>query len=125
MRKKYQVIDIINSHSLVINYGTKDGAKVGEKIRIFEDGEEIFDLSGKSLGNVDIIKTDLEIEKIFDNFSICCKFKIVDVNPFKSLDFNKTEKVYQSFSINLNDVSNIKYTSEDPIKKGDFAKIIK
>ena len=79
--KEYKVINIINKFNIIINYGSNDGAYEGQEVRISTTGDEILDLDGKSLGNIEIIKEELEITKIYDNFSICKKIKINEVNP--------------------------------------------
>ena len=52
MTVEYNVIDIINKYSIVINYGFNSGAEEGEKVRIFSKGKEMFDLNKKSLGHI-------------------------------------------------------------------------
>ena len=71
--KDYKVIDIINKFNIIINYGLNDGAFEGQEVRISTIGDEIFDLDGKSLGNIEIIKDELEIDRVYDNFSLCKK----------------------------------------------------
>ena len=73
MTVEYDVIDIINKYSTVINYGFNSGAEEGEKVRIFSKGKEMFDLNKKSLGHIEMIKDELEIVKAFDFFQFVKK----------------------------------------------------
>ena len=90
--KDYKVIDIINKFNIIINYGSNDGAFEGQEVRISTIGDEIFDLDGKSLGNIEIIKDELEITKVYDNFSICKKMIVNEINPFQPITLIKKEK---------------------------------
>ena len=123
-KNEYQVINIINKFNIIINYGSNNGAYAGQKIRISTTGDEIFDLDGKSLGNIEIIKEELEITRVYDNFSICKKIKINEVNPFQPISLVKKEKRAVELNVKEEDFSNIKYQDMTPIKKGDNVKIL-
>ena len=122
--KEYKVINIINKFNIIINYGSNDGAYEGQEVRISTTGDEILDLDGKSLGNIEIIKEELEITKIYDNFSICKKIKINEVNPFQPISLVKKEIRAVELNVKEEDFSNIKYQDITPIKKGDNVKIL-
>ena len=121
----YKVIDIINKFNIIINYGSNDGAFEGQEIRISTVGDEIFDLDGKSLGNIEIIKDELEITKVYDNFSICKKMIVNEINPFQPITLIRKEKKAVELNVEEKDFSNIKYLDRSPIKKGDCIKILK
>lgn len=123
--KAYKVIDIINKFNIIINYGSNDGAFEGQEIRISTVGDEIFDLDGKSLGNIEIIKDELEITKVYDNFSICKKMIVNEINPFQPITLIRKEKKAVELNVEEKDFSNIKYLDKSPIKKGDCVKILK
>ena len=122
--KEYKVINIINKFNIIINYGSNDGAYEGQEVRISTTGDEILDLDGKSLGNIEIIKEELEITKIYNNFSICKKIKINEVNPFQPISLVKKEIRAVELNVKEEDFSNIKYQDITPIKKGDNVKIL-
>ena len=122
--KDYKVIDIINKFNIIINYGSNDGAFEGQEIRISTTGDEIFDLDGKSLGNIEIIKDELEITRVYDNFSICKKISINEINPFQPISLVKKEKRAVELNVKEEDFSNIKYQDMSPIRKGDNVKIL-
>ena len=120
----YKVIDIINKFNIIINYVSNDGAFEGQEIRISTVGDEIFDLDGKSLGNIEIIKDELEIDRVYDNFSICKKMIVNEINPFQPITLIRKEKKAVELNVEEKDFSNIKYLDISPIKKGDSVKIL-
>ena len=125
MTVEYNVIDIINKYSIVINYGFNSGAEEGEKIRIFTKGKEMFDLNKKSLGHIEMIKDELEIVKVFDFFSICEKIKIKERNILQPMPLIRTERTRVELNVEEKDFSKVKYRDSTPIKVGDFVKILK
>lgn len=125
MTVEYNVIDIINRYSIVINYGFNSGAEEGEKIRIFTKGKEMFDLNKKSLGHIEMIKEELEIVKVFDFFSICEKIEIKERNVLQPMLLIRTEKTKVALNVEEKDFSKVKYRDSTPIKVGDFVKILK
>nr|DAK45281.1 MAG TPA: Flagellar assembly protein T, C-terminal domain [Caudoviricetes sp.] len=122
--KDYKVIDIINKFNIIINYGSNDGAFEGQEVRISTIGDEIFDLDGKSLGNIEIIKDELEITRVYENFSICKKIVVSELNPFQPIPIIKKQKKALELNVDEKDFSNIKYQDKSPIKKGDSIKIL-
>lgn len=125
MTVEYNVIDIINKYSIVINYGFNSGAEEGEKVRIFTKGKEMFDLNKKSLGHIEMIKDELEIVKVFDFFSICEKIKIKERNILQPMTLIRTERTRVALNVEEKDFSKVKYRDGAPIKVGDFVKILK
>jgi len=70
--KDYRVIEILDEYSLIINYGTANGAEKGDVLRILEVGDAIIDpKTGKLLGTLDCIKETVSVEIPYENFSIC------------------------------------------------------
>ena len=125
MSALYRVIKIINENSLIISYGINKGAKEGEKVRIYTQGEDIVDSDGNFLGTLDIIKENLEIVICYDQFSVCQKIIYETANPFKVINFDKTVKNKKKLNVNLSDITPLKYETNEPIVIGDFAEIIK
>lgn len=125
MTVEYNVIDIINKYSIVINYGFNSGAEEGEKIRIFTKGKEMFDLNKKSLGHIEMIKDELEIVKVFDFFSICEKIEVKERNILQPMLLIRTERTRVELNVEEKDFSKVKYRDSTPIKVGDFVKILK
>ena len=125
MTVEYNVIDIINKYSIVINYGFNSGAEEGEKVRIFSKGKEMFDLNKKSLGHIEMIKDELEIVKAFDFFSICEKIEIKERNILQPMPLIRTERTRVELNVEEKDFTKVKYRDRTPIKVGDFVKILK
>lgn len=125
MTVEYNVIDIINKYSIVIDYGFNSGAEEGEKIRIFTKGKEMFNLNKKSLGHIEMIKDELEIVKVFDFFSICEKIEVKEKNILQPMILIRTEKTRVELNVEEKDFSKVKYRDSTPIKVGDFVKILK
>lgn len=123
-KKEYKVINIINKFNIIINYGSNNGAYEGQEVRISITGDEILDLDGKSLGNIEIIKEELEITRVYNNFSICKKIKINEINPFQPISLVKKERRAVELNVKEEDFSNIKYQDMTPIRKGDNVKIL-
>ena len=123
-----QVINIIDDFTLIIDYGSKNGAKVGEKLIVCIEGEEIKDLNGKELGILDIFKEDIEIIRVYENFSLCKHFEYETRKKYllpRTLSENGIIKKISPMKVAKEEITNIKYESDDPIKKGDLVKIIK
>ena len=119
----YKVIRIVDDKTIMINYGLYDKAKKGQKVKVFQKGEDIFDNS-IWLGTLDIIKEDLEIVAVYDAFSLCQKIVYEQPNPYQLLvssqNINKVEKL----NVDKSEIENLKYKSDEPIKNGDLVKIL-
>lgn len=125
MSNKFQVVNIIDKYTLIINYGAEKGAQSGQKLRIFDDGDEIKDLNGESLGRIDVVKDEVEIVLVYPKFSICKKIELVTKNIYSFVNIETKEEVEKTLNISTDSISEIKYTSSEPIKIGDYVKIIK
>lgn len=125
MSNKFQVVNIIDKYTLIINYGAEKGAQNGQKLRIFDEGDEIKDLNGESLGRIDVVKDEVEIVLVYPKFSICKKIELVTKNIYSFVNIETKEEVEKTLNISTDSISEIKYTSSEPIKIGDYVKIIK
>jgi hypothetical protein len=69
--KSGKVIRIFSDASLVVNLGSADGVEVGAKMTIYAPPVEILDPeSGEELGTYHHLKTNVQVEKVHDRFSI-------------------------------------------------------
>ena len=69
---EYKIVKIVDDKTVVINYGEDDGAKIGDKLQIISEGEEVFDPDTKaSLGTLDTVKEIIEIINVLPKMSIC------------------------------------------------------
>ncbi len=119
------VIRIISNTELIIDVGEYDLTE-GDKVQIYEVGEEIFDLNGNSLGLYEKKKATLEVINTTANYSICAKIitktssgLFTTLDPFRPVE--RTEKIPLNVDekdikpLNLNDDLTIHIG--DPVKK--------
>ena len=126
MKEIYRVIEIMNDKEIVINYGSIDGAKVNQLIRIYEEGEPIIDpVTKKTLGTLDLVKDQLTVDVVFDNFSILRKPEYIQhsiLDPLANLYI--TKKKYRAISVNQLQISNRNIPKSSYIQIGDKAVVI-
>ena len=109
MKTTIKVVNVIDDYKLVLNIGSDDGAKEGQKYLIYEVGtEEIFDPDTKeSLGFLELVKGTGIIThvqpKIYDKSSS----KTVRRNPIsvlsdyvETVDSNQTQRPFENPRIN-------------------------
>ena len=116
----YQVIEIIDTNTLIVDYGMLDGATSGQKLRIFTKGEPVKNLQGKEIGTLDIIKDIVEITTPYDSFSLCKKVANIvpfSLNPLSQL--LKESSFTGRLEVDKNDMSHRKIATPTPIKLGD------
>ena len=66
----------------------------------------------------------MEITRVYENFSICKKIVVSELNPFQPIPIIKKQKKALELNVDEKDFSNIKYQDKSPIKKGDSIKIL-
>ena len=119
------VINIMNNKNIIIDYGISQGAKRGQKVRVILEGEKIFNLDNIEIGTLDRIKETLEIVEIYDNFSICQKIiSTLPLYSFAQLDLSQEIKKVQELNVDTEDITNLTFPSEQPIRKGDMVEIL-
>lgn len=119
----YKVIRIIDDKTIMINYGQRNGAKSGEKIRVFQKGEDIYE-NNIFLGTLDVIKEDLEIIAVYSAFSLCQKITSKQVNPYQLLEPYRNVTKIEKLNVEKSEIENLKYKSDEPIKNGDLVKVL-
>ncbi len=128
MNEVYRVIEILNDKELLVNYGSDNGASVGDTVRIFSVGEVVIDPDTKaSLGTLDIIKGELEISTVYEKFSICKKFKKGNISPILNpLAYRSTLESVE-LNIDKSEISGRKFPKESStiIKVGDSVTVLK
>lgn len=70
MYKKYRVIAMQDEHTVLIDYGLTNGARIGGTLYIIKPHKDIV-LSGKDNGSCDEIKAIIEVVAPYENFSVC------------------------------------------------------
>lgn len=64
------VLRILSKDEIIIDIGKNQGARLGMKYEVYEEGEELKDENNESLGTLDYTKAIVEISKLYPNFSI-------------------------------------------------------
>lgn len=111
-----KIIRILDEYTIIINTGMRD-VSVGDKLQIYEKGDDILDLDGTLLDQYIYIKDEVEVIRVENNYSICKKKKTINksatftfaLSPL--LEFNSTESV--PLNIDKNDLQ--PFPSIDPI----------
>lgn len=122
----YRVIEILDELSILINYGSEDGAEKGEEVRVIAIGPEVIDPeTNETLGTLDSIKAELTIETTYKNFSLCKKVVIIRENRLAiPPGLLQTERrVLRPLSVDKENISHKKFPDESIIKIGDKVEI--
>lgn len=118
---KYKVLEIVNDTTLLIDYGTRDGAKTGDSLRIIEKGEPII-IDETDYGTLDMIKDTVEVNTPYEKFSICRKIRIQHISALNPLEkFQESLRQPIKLNVDKSEISNRKIPTATPIKKGDIA----
>lgn len=124
--KEFRVIQILDEYAVVVNYGSNDGAREGEKVRVFEYGtHQITGIYGERLGRLDIKKEDLEIVTTYPEYSICQKIEFVEMNPYLDLGVFKKTKKDVRINVENGEILRTRYKTNEPIKIGDLVSVLK
>ena len=78
---EYPMVININKNGIRINRGRTSGVTTGTLYKVYQDGDEIFDLNGKSLGKKSVNLALLRVVNVHDNFSIV---EIINRNDVKN-----------------------------------------
>ena len=119
---KGKVIRIISPLSVIVNIGLKDGITTGTDLVIYEEGQDIQEPDGKSLGKIEFVKARLRVTHAQENFSIAESAEREDMTTISgsiatSLSFKK--------SLLVNEKQIEPLTAFDKtVKKGDFVRAI-
>lgn len=122
----YKIIDIPSENSVLINYGFNDGAKKGDKLRIYQKGEDVIDPeTGDYLGSLDLIKETLEVVIPYEQFSYCRKVNRSSYSLLSPLSqFEQIRKSYEPLEVLESDISGKKFPKKEPIKVGDLVDVL-
>lgn len=98
LANEYSMIISINRNNIRINRGSASGVNIGALYRVYQEGEELFDLNGQSLGKKMINLAILRVTKVNDEFSTVEVLKDGRQVPQKSDNkkSSKTKKVNNS-----------------------------
>lgn len=126
------VVLIIDNYSLVINAGRHAGVKVGDLVKIMDNqGPELKDpFTGEYLGNLPLLKDEVKVEQVEDDFSICTTPYITVKSSNQSLfqpltSFNSSKEKTSKRRLNVEINNTISKKSKKPIKIGDPIVIVR
>lgn len=127
MEKEYRVVKIVDDKTIIINAGSNDGIKIGNKFEIFEVGKEIIDpISKENLGALDTIKDTVEVVNLYPKMCLCRH--IIDSGGFSNLalamarTFNNQEN--KLLNVEVKEISG-GLSSDLTIRVGDKVRHIK
>jgi hypothetical protein len=123
----YRAIEIIDNYSLLINYGSSEGANKGDEVRVIAIGPEIIDPStGDLLGTLDKVKAELTIATVYGHFSVCQKIESVTknslLNPLAQLQITVLER--KPLNVEEKDITNKIPPKDSMIRPGDIVEIL-
>lgn len=121
----YNVIEIIDEYTLIINYGFENRAKKGDFLRIYSIGEVVKDATGKELGTIDNIKETVQVVTPYPRFSICKKISNTELeilNPLSNLLINRMTA--KKLNVNEQQITNRVISEIEPINVGDCATVL-
>lgn len=129
-KKEYKVVEIIDTFTVLVNYGTIDNAKKGDEIQILKKGEDIIDPDTRQvIGTLDMPKDIVTVFITYEKFSICKK--IIKnysgiLSPLSSLSSitGSTSMESVPLKVNTKQITNKQYETDEPIKVGDLAVIL-
>lgn len=76
---------------IVVNYGKEHNAKSGDKLEIFQVGEEVFDPdTNEILGTLEIIKAEIKVKNVYEKMSLCESDEYTRINSSTLSNFNST-----------------------------------
>lgn len=118
------VIRIIDKRTILVNAG-KGVLKVGQKVEVYEPGQEIKDLDGKVLSKYTFVKDELEVIRVEFSYSVCQKQTSVtkQTNLFAlSPLLSTTTTEYLPLNIDSTDIEELK-PSDPLVRVGDPVRI--
>ncbi len=121
MKSKYHVIEIVDNKNIIVNYGKRNGAKIGDLIRVVQSGESVIDnKSGANLGELYLIKDTIEVYEVYEQFSLCNK-TMTETKSFAEAigGIVKTTRVKVNINVDKQAISNRNIKPDEPICVGD------
>lgn len=92
MLNTYKIIKIIGEKEILVNYGIRNGAEIGDKLRIIVKGPEVtFD--DQSFGTLDAVKEYIEVTTPYERFSVCKKIRRISRSVFSPLSEMQTTSI--------------------------------
>lgn len=99
-----RIIKIVDEFTVVIDKGKKDGVEERDRFIIYDEGDEIFDLEGNSLGKLEIVKGKVRVQHVQEKFSVC--------KGYKEKFIRRSPSAYQSLISSMSVFSNFEVEEE-------------
>lgn len=120
---KGRIVRIVSPRTVIVDIGTKNGVSTGSNLVVYEEGQEIAGLDGKSLGKMEYVKANLRVIHAQENFSLAETVDTEDVTSISgsiasSLTIRKRLPVSEKEIEPLVDY-------DKTVKKGDLVKVTK
>lgn len=128
MSTYFNVIEIVNEKTIIVDCGRIAGVEGGDKLRILERGEKVYNpTTEENLGSLDLIKTTVEIVSLYEKFSLCQRINRDQtmntmLNPLSN--FQKNLVRIEQINVDTESTTNRKIRTSSPIKVGDIAELM-
>lgn len=118
-QKKFHIVKINSASEFIINAGTKDGTKKGDKFKIIGvDNQEIIDpITQESLGIIEASKGTITVTHVFEKMSIASAGTRSVNALIDSLPIYKHERI--RLNVDLTQVTSSENSVTGPIQIGD------
>lgn len=119
-----RIIRIIDTRTIIVNLGKKDGITDSSVFHILGEPEEIIDpLTEEILGSVLVVKSKLKASQVFENFSIATtRWTIFQFARLLNNSF--TDEVdYGELIVDQKELQPWKAQSETPVRVGDIVEV--
>ena len=132
MTKRFHIVRIADHYTVLINGGSLDGLKIGDKLTVWDEDhatEIVDEASNSSLGKYPAKKAIIKVSECFDKFSVCVNndSSISDVFAKSNAIGLALKQNAQRSSLNVKDdeIEELTFFSKFPIKNGDKATLEK
>ena len=89
-----RVVKIIDEYTVVINIGSDDGVKAGDKFEIYDPGVEVIDpYSNRSLGRLEFVKATISVTQVYPKMAACKNVKTTGLLDGIDIDVGKPREL--------------------------------
>lgn len=122
---KGRIVRIVSPRAVIVDIGTKNGVRVGSELVVYEEGQEITGLDGKSLGKMEYVKANLRVVHAQESFSLAETLETV-VFPASTISGSIASSltIKQTLPVSEKEIEPLS-SYDKTVKKGDLVKVIK
>lgn len=115
----FKVIKIIDEDRIVINGGSDDLIKKGDKLEIYIEGEDLIDDEGINYGKLNFVKAEIEALQVEERISICANTEH-EVSGIMQIGIGMQRKYRKSLNVATEEISGAGDIDDDyTIRTGD------